>query len=118
MNSRPGAVFVVDVVSDVNAVREANKLGIPIVALIDTNADPSQVTYPIPANDDSIKTIQLVADYIKAAIETGKAKAKKPEDKDEAPAAAPAKKPEPKAAALATEKPEDEAPEAPESAKE
>lgn len=76
MNSRVGAVFVVDIVNDVNAVREANKLKIPIVALVDTNADPSQVTYPIPANDDAIKTIQLVMDYVQTAIETGKAKAK------------------------------------------
>lgn len=81
MNSRPGAVFIVDIVSDVNALREANKLGIPIVALVDTNADPSQVTYPIPANDDAIKTIQLILDYVKVAIETGKASAQKTTDK-------------------------------------
>ena len=83
MNSRPGAVFVTDVLTDVNAVREANKMKIPVVAIVDTNADPSQVKYPIPANDDAIKTIQLVADYVKAAIEAGKAKSKKVEDKTE-----------------------------------
>jgi small subunit ribosomal protein S2 len=91
MNSRPGAVFIFDMVNDVNAVREANKLGIPIVALVDTNADPSQVTYPIPANDDAIKTVQLVADYVKQAIAVGKAKAAKATpvpDKDETPATA------------------------------
>jgi small subunit ribosomal protein S2 len=76
MNARPGAVFIVDIVTDVNAVREARKLNLPIVALVDTNADPSLVDYPIPANDDAIKTIQLVADYLRAAIDTGKAKAK------------------------------------------
>ncbi|HEX7632895.1 MAG TPA: 30S ribosomal protein S2 [Candidatus Saccharimonadales bacterium] len=81
MNSKLGAVFVVDIVNDVNAVREAKKLGIPIVALVDTNADPSQVTFPIPANDDAIKTIQLILDYIKAAIQTGKASAQKASDK-------------------------------------
>ncbi len=80
LNKRPGAVFVVDIVHDANAVREANKLSVPIVALVDTNADPSQVTYPIPANDDAIKTIQLVADYVKAAIDTGKASSKKKAD--------------------------------------
>ena len=86
MNARVGAVFVVDVVNDANAVREANKMNIPLVAIVDTNADPSQVTYPIPANDDAIKTIQLIADYVKAAIETGKAKgAKVAPDKTEAP---------------------------------
>jgi small subunit ribosomal protein S2 len=87
LNSRPGAVFVVDIVSDVNAVREARKLGIPIVALVDTNADPSQATYPIPANDDAIKTIQLIVDYVQSAILTGKASAQKSADKDEAAAA-------------------------------
>jgi len=86
MNSRPGAVFVVDVITEANAVREANKIGIPIVALVDTNADPSLVQYPIPANDDAIKTIQLMADYVKQAIDAGKSKAQKATpapDKDE-----------------------------------
>jgi len=76
MDKRLGAVFIVDVINDVNAVREANKLKIPIIALVDTNADPSQVTYPIPANDDAIKTIQLILDYVKTAIQTGKSKIK------------------------------------------
>lgn len=93
MNARVGAVFVVDTIHDVNAVREANKLSIPVVAIVDTNADPSKITYPIPANDDAIKTIQLVVDYIKAAIETGKAKVKAAPDKSEA-------KPQPAAKAL------------------
>ena len=85
MAARPGAVFVFDIVHDVNAVREARKLGLPIIALVDTNADPSLVNYPIPCNDDAIKTIQLVADYIKKAVEQGKAKiAKAAPDKDEA----------------------------------
>ena len=87
--AKPGAVFVTDVMNDLNAVKEANKLGVPIIALVDTNADPSLVDYPIPANDDAIKTIQLVCDYIAQAIENGKAahakKAAKaaPADKDE-----------------------------------
>lgn len=76
MDKRPGAVFIVDIVNDDNAVREATKLGIPIVALVDTNSDPSLIKYPIPANDDAIKTIQLIMDYVKTAIETGKAKVK------------------------------------------
>jgi len=76
MPARPGAVFVVDIVHDVNAVREARKLNVPIVALVDTNADPTTVDYPVPCNDDAIKTVQLIADYLKQAIETGKAKAK------------------------------------------
>jgi small subunit ribosomal protein S2 len=87
MSSRPGAVFIVDIVAEANAMREANKIGVPIVALVDTNADPSQVQYPIPANDDAIKTIQLMCDYVKQAIEAGKNKqAKAAPDKDEKPA--------------------------------
>lgn len=81
MAIRPGAVFVVDVLHENNAVKEARKLNIPIVALVDTNADPSAVDHPIPCNDDAIKTISLVADYIKQAVEAGKAKTKKPADK-------------------------------------
>ncbi len=76
LNKRPGAVFVVDIVNDINAVREAKRLNVPIAAIVDTNADPSLVNYPIPANDDAIKTIQLIMDYVQAAIEAGKASAK------------------------------------------
>jgi small subunit ribosomal protein S2 len=95
LDKRPGAMFVVDIVSDINAVREAKRLGIPIVAIVDTNGDPSLVTYPIPANDDAVKTIQLILDYVKSAIVTGKASAKKTADKAEAAAPVePAKKPE------------------------
>jgi small subunit ribosomal protein S2 len=83
LHKKPGAVFVVDIVSDVNAVREANKIGVPIVAIVDTNADPSQVTYPIPANDDAIKTLELIVGYVQSAIETGKAQIKKTADKTE-----------------------------------
>ncbi|HEY5152471.1 MAG TPA: 30S ribosomal protein S2 [Candidatus Saccharimonadales bacterium] len=101
MNSRPGAIFIVDIVNDVNAVREAKKLHIPIVAIVDTNADPSQADYPIPANDDAIKTIQLILDYVKTAIETGKAAVKKSDKaEDKAPDAKPAAKIEAKAEAL------------------
>lgn len=79
--AKPGALFVVDVLNDINAVREAQKLGVPVVALIDTNADPALAQYPIPSNDDATKTINLMLDYVKAAIEEGRAKAKKPADK-------------------------------------
>jgi len=78
--ARPGALFVVDILYDANAVREANKLGIPVVALVDTNTDPTQVTYPVPCNDDAIKAIKLVVDYIQSAIETGKSKYAKKSD--------------------------------------
>lgn len=73
---KPGALFIVDIINEENAVREARKLNIPIVALVDTNTNPSMVDYQIPANDDAVKTIQLITDYVVAAIEAGKAKVK------------------------------------------
>jgi len=88
MPSRPGAVFVFDMVNEINAVREARKLGIPIIGLVDTNADPSLADYPIPCNDDAIKTIELICEYIKQAIQAGQAKREKATpapDKDEKP---------------------------------
>lgn len=91
LNKRPGAIFVVDIVNDINAVREAKRLNVPIVAIVDTNADPSLVNYPIPANDDAIKTIQLITNYVQSAIEAGKASAKAaPEKKAEKVAEKPA----------------------------
>jgi small subunit ribosomal protein S2 len=92
MNSKPGAVVVFDIISDANAVREARKIGLPIVALVDTNADPSLATYPVPSNDDAIKTLQLIADYMRTAVGQGKAKVKQPvvdkEDKEKVAAEA------------------------------
>ena len=73
MNGRPGVVFVTDIIEDANAVREARKLGIPVVAVVDTNADPRGIDYVIPANDDAIKAIKLILDYVAAAINEGKA---------------------------------------------
>lgn len=80
MNSKPGAVVVFDVMNDLNAIREARKMGLPIVALVDTNADPTLVSYPIPSNDDAVKTLQLIADYMQAAVLDGRGKTKKTED--------------------------------------
>lgn len=76
MQARLGAVFIVDIIHETNALKEARKLNIPVVAIVDTNGDPTLVTYPIPANDDAIKTIQLLANYVKHAIEQGQAKVK------------------------------------------
>jgi small subunit ribosomal protein S2 len=84
MTGRPAAVFVIDVLTDYLAVREAQKLDIPVVALADSNVDPSQIDYPIPCNDDATKTINLVLDYIKQAIEEGQGKAKKQAEKAKA----------------------------------
>lgn len=92
MAGKPGAVYIVDINEEVNAVREAKKLGIPVVAIVDTNTDPTDIDYPIPCNDDAIKAIKLVTDYIQSAIETGKAKAKTA-DKPEPKKAEEAKKP-------------------------
>jgi len=86
MNSRPGAVFIVDIIDSANAVREARKLGLKIVAVVDSNADPTLVDYPIPANDDAIKAIQLICSYVQQAIEAGRAKAKTGEAKPAAKA--------------------------------
>ena len=68
LNGKPGALFVIDVIGDMNAIKEANTLGIPVVAVVDTNADPSMIGYVIPGNDDAIKGIQLILDYVRAAI--------------------------------------------------
>lgn len=76
MAARPGAVFIIDIVSDANALAEARKLGLKTVALVDTNADPTLVDYAIPCNDDAIKTLKLILDYVKQAIEAGQAKIK------------------------------------------
>ncbi|MEI6529933.1 MAG: 30S ribosomal protein S2 [bacterium] len=68
MNELPGAVFVTDTRKDQNAVLEANKLGIPVVAVVDTNCDPDQIDYPIPGNDDAIRAIKLIAGKMADAI--------------------------------------------------
>ncbi len=83
LNARPGAVVIFDVVHDGNAVREAKKLSLPIVGIVDTNSDPTGITYPVPMNDDAIKALQLFADYVESAVSAGKAKSAKPADKTE-----------------------------------
>jgi small subunit ribosomal protein S2 len=71
MNRLPGALFVVDAKKEKIAVAEANKLGIPVVAIVDTNADPDVITVPVPGNDDAIRSVSLItaalADTIKEA---------------------------------------------------
>jgi len=68
MNRLPGAVFVADVEKDSLAVREAQKLDIPIFAIVDTNCDPEDIDYPIPGNDDSYKSIELLTRTFSDAI--------------------------------------------------
>jgi small subunit ribosomal protein S2 len=72
MERLPGALFVVDSRKEELAVREARKLGIPVVALIDTNSDPDMVDYPIPGNDDAIKSIRLITCLIAESIAGGR----------------------------------------------
>ncbi len=71
MEQLPGAVFVVDVCRDAIAVAEANRLGIPVVAMVDTNGDPDLIQYPIPANDDAIRSIQVILADLTAAMREG-----------------------------------------------
>lgn len=80
LNGQPGAVFVVDMVADKNAVAEARRLNVPVVAIVDTNANPDLADYVIPANDDALKSLQLITDYVKAAVQEGK-DARKTEEK-------------------------------------
>ena len=71
LNGKPGVVIVTDIITDANAVKEANVLGVPVVALVDTNADPTPIDYVIPANDDAIKGLQLLLDYFVEAVAEG-----------------------------------------------
>ncbi|MGL4947184.1 MAG: 30S ribosomal protein S2 [Cetobacterium sp.] len=71
MKSAPAAIFVVDVKKETLAVVEAAKLGIPVFAMIDTNVDPDLITYPIPANDDAIRSVKLIASVMANAIIEG-----------------------------------------------
>ena len=72
MNEQPAAVIVVDAADDKNAIREAKNLHIPVIAVCDTNVDPSDIDYIIPANDDSIKAVSLILDYFVEAIKEAK----------------------------------------------
>jgi small subunit ribosomal protein S2 len=71
MTRLPGALFVVDINKEAIAVSEARRLGIPVFAIVDTNCDPHAVDYAIPANDDAIKSIQLVTRVMADAIIEG-----------------------------------------------
>ena len=71
MDRVPAAVFIVDVPKEAIAVKEANRLGIPIIAICDTNCDPTGITYPIPSNDDAIRAIRLITSRIAEAAAEG-----------------------------------------------
>ncbi len=78
----PAAMFVVDVAKEYIAVREANRLNIPVFAMVDTNSDPRTIDFPIPANDDASKSISLILDYITEAVAEGLNERKLEKDKE------------------------------------
>jgi small subunit ribosomal protein S2 len=120
MRRQPDAIFIVDLRKEQLAVREAKRLGMPVIALVDTNCDPDEADYIIPGNDDAIRSCSVIVKAIADGIEAGKqkvtenelmARAAKAEAKEEADAAAAAE-------AEAEEAPAAEAPAAPEAAAE
>ncbi len=76
MSRLPGAMFVVDIKKESIAVKEAQRLNIPVFAIVDTNCDPDPIHYIIPANDDAVKTIELIVKYMADAVVEGEVKAK------------------------------------------
>ena len=82
LNRLPAALFVIDVKREHIAVKEAQKLNIPVFAMVDTNSDPTGVDFPVPANDDAFKSISLISGYIGKQIEEALMERKK--DKEEA----------------------------------
>jgi len=82
LNRLPAAVFVVDIQKEVNAVKEATRLNIPVIAMVDTCCDPTPIDFVIPANDDAAKSIALVINIIKQAINEGLEERKMEKDKE------------------------------------
>lgn len=81
LNGRPGLIIVTDSITDENAVKEAKNLDVPVVGIVDSNADPSKIDYPIPGNDDSIKGLELLLSYFVDAVQEGKSAAGKAAEK-------------------------------------
>jgi len=98
MKRQPDAVFIVDLRKEQLALREASRLGLPVIALVDTNCDPDDVTYVVPGNDDAIRSCSLVTRAIADGIETGKTKVTEAE-LTATPVAVPEAQPEDSAAA-------------------
>ena len=83
MKDLPGAVFVTDIKENEMAIKEAAKAGITVIALADTNVDPTVVDYPIPANDDAISSVRMMLSYIcKAIIESKQIVTEEPQTKE------------------------------------
>jgi small subunit ribosomal protein S2 len=107
MRRQPDAVFIVDLRKEQLAVREAQRLGLPVIALVDTNCDPDEANYVIPGNDDAIRSCALIVKVIADGIEAGKQRVTTREMRREA--AEQAAKAEPEAAAEAVVEPGEEA---------
>ena len=108
LRRQPDAIFIIDLKKETLAVREARRLNMPVIALVDTNADPDEADYVIPGNDDAIRSCSLVARVLADAIEAGKQKVTQKEmererEKAAAKAAAPAEEPAAPEAAATTE---------------
>ncbi|WP_242082939.1 30S ribosomal protein S2 [Aestuariivivens sediminis] len=106
MTRLPGALFVVDIKREHIAIKEAQKLNIPIFAMVDTNSDPRQVDYVIPANDDASKSIDKILSYVTTAIAEGLAERKAEKDASTTDKDAPKAKKAAKKVAVASEEEE------------
>ena len=84
MSRLPSALFVIDVQKEANAVKEANRLNIPVFAMVDTCCDPTPIDYVIPANDDATKSIECIVNVLCAAIQEGLEERKLEKDKEAA----------------------------------
>ena len=84
MSRLPSALFIVDIQKEANAVKEANRLNIPVFAMVDTCCDPTPVDYVIPANDDAAKSVECIMNILCAAIEEGLEERKLEKDKEAA----------------------------------
>ena len=82
LNRLPAALFVIDVQKEMNAVKEAIRLNIPVIAMVDTCCDPTPIDYVIPANDDAAKSIQLVLGVLSEAVREGLSERKLEKDKE------------------------------------
>ena len=107
MRRQPDAIFIVDLRKEQLAVREARRLGLPVIALVDTNCDPDEADYVIPGNDDAIRSCSLIVKAVADGIEAGKQKVTAAEVS--APKGAPKEEAQPAAAAEAAPAAEPEA---------
>ena len=110
MGGLPDVIFVIDVQHEKIAITEANKLGIPVVGVVDTNSDPAGVDYVIPGNDDSIRAIKLYAASVADSVLEGKAQSATITSKDEFVEEVAAEAPVAEEVPAAEEKPTEEAP--------